>query len=76
MTIFISPAATATPCCEIRLADFATESAIVARTPSIRDIDAAYDEIDLTFAQVDALQAQRAARMARPTVPLTRLARP
>lgn len=44
--------------------------------PSGRDIDAAYDDIELTDEQADVLLQHRAAGTARPTVPLSRYPRP
>lgn len=47
-----------------------------SRQPQLADIDAAYNEIELTDEQADALLAQRASGAARATIPLVRFARP
>lgn len=43
-----------------------------APVPSVRDIDSAFDEAELSDEETEALETQRAEKTARPTVPLVR----
>ena len=68
------------PVGEISKADMAgaIERCLLVKSgvPSVSDIDAAYDDLELTDEQSDALLAQRASGSARATIPLVRFARP